>query len=42
MSQEFYVKEILPKHIKEIKAVKERLRHRVYLQEEMGKVSIKI
>jgi hypothetical protein len=27
MSQEFYVKEILPKHIKEIKALEERYYH---------------
>ena len=34
MSQEFYAKKILPKHIQEIKALKERYYHRFWLQED--------
>ena len=34
MSQEFYAREILPNHIKEIEALEERLGHRIYLQED--------
>ena len=34
MLQEFYAKEILPKHIKEIKALEERYQHRFHLQED--------
>ena len=34
MSQEFYAKEILPIHIKEIKALEERYGHRIRLQED--------
>ena len=34
MSQEFYAKEVLPKHIKEIEALQEHFHKRFYLQED--------
>jgi hypothetical protein len=34
ISQEFYAKEILPKHIEEIRALEKRLKHRYYLQKD--------
>jgi hypothetical protein len=34
MSQEFYAKEVLPKHIREVKALEERYHHRFWLQED--------
>ncbi|KAF1983122.1 hypothetical protein K402DRAFT_338837, partial [Aulographum hederae CBS 113979] len=34
MSQEFYAKEVLPKHITEIRALQERFKRPIYLQED--------
>ena len=34
MSQEFYAREVLPRHIKEIKTLEERLQRQIYLQED--------